>query len=46
MNNAAWKAQTSVGNIRVNKVSNIIDGSKTINNMPPYITVYIWKRTA
>lgn len=46
MNNASWKAQTSVGNIRVNKVSNIIDGSKTINNMPPYITVYIWKRTA
>lgn len=44
--NASWKAQTSVGNVRVNKVSSMTDRAKVINNMPPYITVYIWKRTA
>ena len=46
MTEASWAAQTSVGNIRVNKVSAMTDRAQVINNLPPYITVYIWKRTA
>ena len=43
---ASWAAEANVGNVRLNKVSNMIDRTTKINNMPPYITVYIWKRTA
>lgn len=46
MTAASWAAQTSAGNIRVNKVSAMTDRAQVIDNLPPYITVYIWKRTA
>ena len=42
--NMSWKGTVNTGAVRLNNTNTA--GSTTLNNLQPYVTCYMWKRTA